>query len=193
MKRHVLTILAALIICMYCGTAVADLYDRGGGLIYDSDLNITWYDFTYRDPLLTPLTGATWDRAMAWAAALDVNGITGWRLPTTPGTSDSNHSEGEMGHLYYVDMIRANSGGSILPFHNIMSGTYWYGTESSSSRAWDFNFGGGIQDEYYKIDHYYYALAVHPGDVGAPVPIPAALWLLGAGLLGLIGMKRKMK
>lgn len=30
-------------------------------------------------------------------------------------------------------------------------------------------------------------------DVGSPVPIPGAVWLLGSGLLGLIGLKRKKK
>ncbi len=34
------------------------------------------------------------------------------------------------------------------------------------------------------------ALAVHPGDVAA-VPVPAAAWLLGSGLLGLIGVARR--
>ena len=37
-----------------------------------------------------------------------------------------------------------------------------------------------------------YAWAVHDGDVGAAVvPLPAAAWLFGTGLLGLIDMARK--
>jgi hypothetical protein len=32
--------------------------------------------------------------------------------------------------------------------------------------------------------------AVHDGDIGA-VPIPAALWLFGSGLLGLVGMAKR--
>jgi hypothetical protein len=171
MKRLVFIAIMALFIGI-CGSAYADLFDRGGGLIYDSDLNITWYDFTYKDPLLTPITGTTWDRAVAWAAGLAVDGIMGWRLPTTPGTSQDNDSEGEMGHLYYVDGMKIVANKSPAPFQNIIGGTYWYGTESSASRAWDFDFTTGNQDEYYKTDHYYYALAVHSGDVRAPLPIP---------------------
>ena len=34
--------------------------------------------------------------------------------------------------------------------------------------------------------------AVHAGNVGAvPIPIPAAVWLFGYGLVGLIGYARK--
>jgi hypothetical protein len=36
----------------------------------------------------------------------------------------------------------------------------------------------------------FHAWAVRDGDIGA-VPIPAAAWLFGSGLLGLIGVARK--
>ena len=53
-------------------------------------------------------------------------------------------------------------------------------------------FGGGT-------DNFFYSVAFDPEDVtllNAPyefqvVPIPAAAWLLGAGLLGLVGLRRK--
>jgi hypothetical protein len=168
MKRLALITTMALVVGI-CGSARADLFDRGGGLIYDSTLNITWYDYVYTDSLTT---GDAWARAMAWAEALDVGGVTGWRLPVTPGTSADNDSEGEMGHLYYVDHVKVGGGGSISPFENILGGIYWYGTEYSSDRAWDFDFSTGNQAQYYKIDHYYKALAVHQGDLSAGVPIP---------------------
>jgi len=28
--------------------------------------------------------------------------------------------------------------------------------------------------------------------VSAPVPVPAAIWLLGSGLIGLVGIRRRM-
>lgn len=37
------------------------------------------------------------------------------------------------------------------------------------------------------------ALAVHDGNVGAPVPIPAAAGLLGSGLIGLVAIRRRFK
>jgi len=33
----------------------------------------------------------------------------------------------------------------------------------------------------------------HVGVVGSPVPLPAAVWLLGSGLLGLVGIRRRIK
>jgi hypothetical protein len=166
----------------------------GNQFIYDSDLNITWYDFTYKDPALTPITGTTWARAVTWVESLNAGGVTGWRLPTTPGTSQSNDSEGEMGHLYYTDMVRVGAGEAIAPFQHIIGGIYWYGTEVSSntSRAWDFSFSAGNQGNYDKIDHYYYALAVHDGNVAA-VPIPGAIFLIVPGLAGLVALRRRVK
>jgi hypothetical protein len=39
-----------------------------------------------------------------------------------------------------------------------------------------------------------FAWAVHSGDVGAAiVPLPAAIWLFGSGLLGLISMLKQQK
>ena len=40
-----------------------------------------------------------------------------------------------------------------------------------------------------------YAWAVHDGDVAAlsSVPVPAAVWLFGSGLFGLLGFARRKK
>ena len=105
----------------YPGTQ--NLYDRGldvlgHRLIYDADLNITWYDFTkttqdnWQD---------IWQNQMDWAASLEVTiagqTFTDWRLPTTQdrtglsgwgydGTTwgGYNITASEMGHLYYEEL-----------------------------------------------------------------------------------------
>jgi len=68
---------------------------------------------------------------------------------------------------------------------------YWSATEyvPDTSGAWLFGMGDGNQDGSIK-DGNYYAWAVQSGDVGA-VPIPAAVWLFGSGLLGLVGFARR--
>ena len=67
------------------GVANALLYDRGGGLIYDSDQNITWLqDANYAKTSGYDSDGRmTWDNAVAWANQLEYQGYKDWRLPTT--------------------------------------------------------------------------------------------------------------
>lgn len=100
------------------GTAHAALQDRGGGLIYDTDLNITWL----QNPSLQSMT---WDQALAWVDNLSyfdsVRNVfyTDWRLPafTDTGTlgcdyeysgSDCGYnvdtSTGELAHLFYDEL-----------------------------------------------------------------------------------------
>ena len=64
MKRLVLASVVALVLG-FTPIAHAALIDNGSGLIYDTGLNVTWYDYTY-----TGLsgTGATWTQAESWAA-----------------------------------------------------------------------------------------------------------------------------
>jgi len=196
-------------------TAQASLVDRGGGLIYDTDLNITWLADANVNGLIT------WDDAMTWASDLsyydsvrDVT-YTDWRLPTTlqPDPTCNYQSNGvsggfnctgsEMGHLFYTELGgTANSSilSSIDPdvalFMNIQSDSfYWSGTAlaSNSLYAWVFFFNGGAQDALDKGNAYGgYAWAVHSGDVAA-VPVPGALWLFGSGLIGLAAIVRRKK
>ncbi len=49
---------------------------------------------------------------------------------------------------------------------------------------------GGLQTSISK--NYGYGWAVHSGDVST-VPVPAAVWLFGSGLLGLIGVARRKR
>ena len=48
---------------------------NGYQLIYDTGPNITWYDYSEQ------FSEAGWNAAVSWAAALNVGGTTGWRLP----------------------------------------------------------------------------------------------------------------
>ena len=168
----------------------AALVVRLGGLAdYDTDADLTWladanaavgssYDTT------NPGSGLiNWADANSWAAELDVAGITGWRLPgtLTPDATCDTQSGGfstgynctgsEMGNLFYN--VPGNTAGypsSTVPFSNVQNGWYWSATPTSGGVAWIFH--------------------MIAGDVGA-APLPAALWLFGSGLLGLIGVARR--
>ncbi len=82
MKR-VLTL--AVLLFVSIGSSHGALVDRGGGLIYDDVLDVTWLqDANYAQTSGYDTDGnMTWDAATAWAAGLVYGGYDDWRLPTT--------------------------------------------------------------------------------------------------------------
>jgi hypothetical protein len=197
------------------------LIDNGNGLIYDTDLNITWYDYMN-------FSRGSWYSQRDWAANLSITDIygqshTGWRLPATidgpyvfgyNGTTTAGYNiiTSEMGHLYYTELGNkgyfapdgtgpqpgwqtVNTG----PFTGLIAGTYWSATEYSGddTLAWVFSYyDGGVQWTGLKDfdQDGYLAMAVHDGNVGgAPVPIPGAIMLFAPGLAGLAVLRRGFK
>ena len=215
MKTH---FLGAACACAYTlavsMSANAALVDRGGGLIYDTDLNITWLaDANYAMTSGFDADGAmTWSTAMTWAADLSYGGYTDWRLPATvqPDATCGDQSGGdsfgynctgsEMGHLFYTELggvartsIATTHNANYNLFQNVQSDSYWSGTVYAPYiyYVWSFDFYDGNQLMGIKGNPFY-AWAVRPGDVAA-VPLPATAWLFGSGLLGLVGMARHKK
>lgn len=200
------------------GMAQASLIDRGGGLIYDTELGVTWLkDANYAKTSDYDSDGLmTWSEASAWAAGLTYGGYTDWRLPTTlqPDPSCSGQfnigppygtvsagfgcTGSEMGHLFYQD-LGGNPGSSVLSsgdpdlslFQNIQD-AYWSGTAFApvTDHFWSFFFNNGYQVGNDERNQFY-AWAVRDGDV-ATVPEPATIALLmaGLGLMGVIARRR---
>ena len=104
MKRLFIAIFTVL---LFSATGVyAELHDRGGGLIYDDVLNITWLqDTNYAKTSGYDADGSmNWYEAMAWVDQLEYAVYDDWRLPTSAGGAGYNITGGEMGHLYYVTL-----------------------------------------------------------------------------------------
>lgn len=223
MSRPAGIVPAAALFCaslLLPGLAPAALVDRGGGLIYDTDLNITWladanYAFTSGYDQQGATDGLmTWSYALGWADQLSYGGFTNWRLPTTLqpdascanqysfGSGGFNCTGGELGHLFYTELgglagnnIQFTHNANYSLFVNLTGDQYWSATPNASlaTYAWEMNFGDGNQFVQLKTGAIR-AMAVHDGDIGAPaaVPVPAAAWLLGSGLLAMAGMRRKL-
>src|SRR3972149_1606307 len=88
MKTRLGIIWIGVLVLGWMATAQATLIDRGGGLIYDSDQDLTWLqDANYAMTSGYDSDGRmTWVAAMAWASGLSYGGYDDWRLPAGFGT-----------------------------------------------------------------------------------------------------------
>ena len=200
-------------------SASAALIERMGGLAYyDDEADLTWL----QDANATGIA-MNWLDATAWAASLDVDGITGWRLPLTlafdstcSSTSGAvtygvNCTGSELGNMFY-NVLGGSANINISSSHNtnydlfsniILVNRFWSETARPDNTSIAFNFRITDNGQYVngKGSSYFAAWAVQTGDAGlgwvAPevstVPVPAAAWLFGSGLLGLVGFARRKK
>lgn len=211
MKKYFACLAAGLLVSGVAGSAHSELLDRGVGtsvygtykLIYDTDLNITWYDFHYSE--WQPYA-AQWASGLAVNMTMNVGGVIStvtyndWRLPTalnSDGTGPcqgDNCTDSEMGHLYYDEL--KNSGTGLIntgPFLNLRSDFYWSEEiyKPVMASAWGFDFRNGNQ-VWSSTTWLSSAIAVRGGDI-ATVPEPTSILLIGSGLAGLVGLKRRKK
>ncbi|MFM8333253.1 MAG: DUF1566 domain-containing protein [Candidatus Methylumidiphilus sp.] len=121
----------------FASTASASLETRPGGMVYDTNLNITWLqDANYAQTSGYDADGLMdWNTAMTWAANLVYGGYDDWRLPTVSpingtsfqygfsnnGSTDAGYGNtspaSELAYMYYVNLgnlgyCTPNGGGS---------------------------------------------------------------------------------
>ena len=164
----------------------------------------------WRLPAWSPVDGVEGDLDYSYIGTED----WGYNV-SAPGTLYAGSTASEMAHLYYntlgnkgqCDPATSTVSNCVIqpgfglsntgPFTNIYFSTYWSATEfANDSYAWLFSMHG--EQWFWDKTDPYFAWAVHSGDVGAAtvpatVPVPPAVWLLGSGLTGLIGLSRKRR
>lgn len=196
----------------------AVVYDTDRDITWLADANLSASN-TFGTAGIDSAGKMDWSTASTWIANMNASnggagylGFNDWRLPATlvPDNScSSSNSNGssctgsEMGHLFYTEFgATANTSALITGnptelarFTNIQTTSgYWSSTPFNSNPpgAYTFVFGTGSQLPISQANNNTFVWAVRSGDVSA-VPVPAAVWLFGSGLLGLVGMARRKK
>ena len=113
MKLARLGAVCAFAVSLISTPSHAELVDNGGGLIYDTVLDITWAQQRSDNRM-------NWEEAKTWAAGLTLGGVGGWRLPyisvvegagpflgpaiECDQTSEEACRDNEMGYMFYQNL-----------------------------------------------------------------------------------------
>ena len=168
----------------------------GGQAYFDDVLNITWLtDANIASSNNFGVPGVNGDGSMDWNTANDMTtamngvdylGTNTWRLPTLDELLNLRNVT--LGNPSVIGIGFFNNSG---PFINLIGEGYWSGSEFSASQAFAMGFGDGNNFPLNKSEHLL-SMFVFSGDVSA-VPVPAAVWLFGTALIGLVGFGRRKK
>jgi hypothetical protein len=150
-KHFLVSCVAAFALVLNATLSHAALIDRGNGLIFDTDLNITWIadanlaaSNTFGAGGIGPDGRMNWNETRSWIAAMnsaEYLGFSAWRMPAglnQDGTGPCrgyNCTGSEMGHLFYVEfgatahtsVLDTGNSVELAKFENIQSGSYWHG------------------------------------------------------------------
>ncbi len=153
--------------------AQAALVNEGGGVILDNVNNLLWY---------TDGTNRNWANATSWSAGLTQSSLSAgsWSLGT-----------------FTQYNLLAAAAGSVSQMNTLGFTAQYYFLSTTSASPWgDPNVGSNNNTDGLKAyDAYNPAATIGSLAVAQytppAVPVPASAWLLGSGLLGLVGISRR--
>jgi len=186
------------------GTANSALIDMGNGTIYSTILDVTWI----KDPV--QFGEMNWDEAQQFVNDLEFAGYNDWKLqeayaPPHYGEHPlyilyteelgndlfmSWHDEVfNQGPFHFYDYFYFY-GHASFRYNGIFN--YWSSTESAHDGDADLAEGFFLYDFTIFLAPKTHLAGVFPMREGrGPLPVPSAIWLLGSGLIGLLGFRRK--
>lgn len=136
MFRHLIVVTAVVVWSIVApGVSKAELINNGDGTITQvraDDTALMWMQDA------NVVGTMNWQEAVDWAESLIFAGYDDWRLPC------HGCSPREMKNLFDVEGISATTP---VPFFNVQSQIYWYGTEfaGNTSLAWVMDFGSSVE------------------------------------------------
>lgn len=114
MKYHKsMPVFVFIVTLAYASFAQAIFIDAGGGMVYDTELDVTWLkDANYAMTSGYDADGLmNWNDSVAWASSLTVGGVNGWRLPTMTTSSGGALGQMKMVRTALVPQMIMSSGG----------------------------------------------------------------------------------
>ena len=178
-------IVAALVAASLPATAALQARDVNGDSVvdayFDDAQNLTWL----RDADAPGLLSAP--ASFAWVVALDVYGVTGWRLPGgAPTACTFEYCTLQSNELRTLATELGDTAG---PFVNTGGSFYLY---TSAPHPWAYGtFSSGSLGTLSRQNTFpMSAWAVHDGDILSPVPEPETWALLVAGLVAVVARRR---
>jgi hypothetical protein len=129
---------------------------------------------------------AAYDDKLSYA--IDISGYTDLAMTVNVGYLNSDWGEGYEAVGYILGYVDGNPVSTTIDF---FSGDY----PDGDPQPYDLSFADGASTLdltfQFVTDGGGYFMVDDIEITGSPVPVPAAVWLLGSGLLGLVGMRKR--